>query len=186
MASKPITTIFAVLLLSGFVHRAFAQDTKPDLNAPGEQHRKLNALVGAWDVSLKIPVGPGRHIDGKSSCEARWVMDGRFVRLEYTSTFRGKPLTVVRYVGFDRYKDKFVEVQFESTHTDVMQNEGSISSDGTTITTLGSHVDTAAGKAVKVRSVTSILDENSFKVELFYGEGADAKTVSLMHNRKKG
>lgn len=29
-------------------------------------------------------------------------MDGRFLRQEYSSTFAGKPLSVVRYLGFDR------------------------------------------------------------------------------------
>lgn len=45
-----------------------------------------------------------------TSCEATWVMDGRFLRQEYSSIFVGKPLTVVRYLGFDRHKGKFVEV----------------------------------------------------------------------------
>ena len=177
-----------MLALGAFTSVALAQEppkVKPDLNAPGEQHKKLDVLVGAWDVTVSFPVARGRNMQGKSSCEAKWVMDGRFVRREYTSTFAGKLLTVVRYLGFDRHKGKFVEVQFESTHTDVMHNEGTISDDGKTITTWGSHVDTAAGKEVKVRGVTTLLDQNSFKVELFYGEGTESKTITLMHKRKK-
>ncbi len=50
-------------------------------------------------------------MEGKSTCEAQWVLDGRFLRQEYTSTFAGKPLTVVRYLGFDRHKGKYVEIQ---------------------------------------------------------------------------
>jgi hypothetical protein len=51
---------------------------------------------------VRIPIGPGKHAEGSSSCEAKWVMDGRFLRQEYSSTFAGKPLSVVRYLGFDR------------------------------------------------------------------------------------
>jgi hypothetical protein len=88
-----------------------------DLGAPGEGHKKLDVLAGVWEVTLNIPVAPGRHVEGKASCEANWAMDGRFMRLEYSSNFGGKPLTVVRYLGFDRHKGKFVEAHFESTHT---------------------------------------------------------------------
>ncbi len=157
---------------------------KTDLGAPGEEHRKLDVLAGAWDVIVKFPVGPGKEMEGKSSCEAKWVMDGRFLRQEYSSTFAGKPLTIVRYLGFDRHKGKFVEVQFESTHTDVMHNEGTISADGKTITCLGRHIDAATGKEVKVRAVTTISDQDTFTLKLFYAQGEEAKTITLIHRRK--
>jgi len=158
---------------------------KADLNAPGAEHKKLDALAGAWDVTVRFPVGPGKEMEGKSSCEAKWVMDGRFLRQEYSSTFAGKPLTVVRYLGFDRHKGKFVEVQFESTHTDVMHNEGAISEDGKTITCWGTHIDAATGKESKVRSVTTFLDKDAFTLEMFYTEGKEAKVITLTHKRKK-
>jgi hypothetical protein len=181
-----------VLILLGFFMSCVAasaqsqEKSKIDLNTPGEEHKKLDVLAGVWDVTLQFPAGPGRTMEGKSSLEAKWVMDGRFLRQEYTSNFRGMLLTVVRYLGFDRPKGKFVEVQFESTHTDVMHNEGTISSDGRIITCFGSHIDTATGKATNVRSVTTFLDNDAFTVELFYGEGSkDAKTITLRHKRKK-
>ncbi len=158
---------------------------KADLNVPGEEHRKLDVLAGAWNVTVKFPVGPGKEIEGKSSCEAKWVMDGRFLRQEYSSSFAGKPLTVVRYLGFDRHKGKFVEVHFESSHTDVMHSEGAISRDGATITSQGTHIDVATGREVKVRSVTTMLDKDAFRLELFYGEGKEAKAVTLTHKRKQ-
>jgi len=158
---------------------------KTDLGAPGEEHRQLDVLAGDWDVTVKFPVGPGKEMEGKSSCEAKWVMDGRFLRQEYSSTFAGKPLTIVRYLGFDRHKGKFVEVQFESTHTDVMHNEGTISADGKTITCMGTHIDAAADKEVKVRTVTTIPDKDAFTLVMFYAADEEAKTITLTHKRKK-
>jgi hypothetical protein len=156
-----------------------------DLGAPGEEHRKLDPLAGTWDVTVKFTVGPGKEMEGRSSCEAKWVMDGRFLRQEYSSTFAGKPLTVVRYLGFDRHKGRFVEVHFESTHTDVMHNEGTISGDGKVITCFGSHIDAATGKEVKVRTLTSIADQDTFTLELLYDEGEKTKAVTLIHKRRK-
>ena len=143
--------------------------------------------MGTWDVIVRFPVAPGKSMEGKAACEAKWVMDGRFLRQEYTSLFAGKPLTVVRYLGFDRYKGKYVEVQMESTHTDVMHNEGTISGDGKTITCFGTAIDFTTGKEANVRSVTSITNTDSFSLELHYtdAEGVMAKTVTLTHRRKK-
>ncbi len=167
---------------------ALAQEQpKTDLSAPGEEHKNLDVLAGVWDVIVKFPVAPGKTMEGRSACEAKWVMDGRFLRQEYSSTFAGKPLTVVRYLGFDRYKGKFVELHLESTHTDVMHNEGTISEDGKTITCSGTGIDLATGKEAKVRTVTTILDKDTFTLELNYAdfEGKEAKAVTLTHKRKQ-
>jgi hypothetical protein len=173
------------VMLSAAAAQAQEKPKSDDLNAPGEEHRKLDRLADNWDVIVKFPVGPGRTMEGRSACEAKWVMDGRFLRQEYSSTFAGKPLTVVRYLGFDRHRGKFVEIQLESTHTDVMHNIGTMSSDGKTITCQGTHIDAATGKEAQVRSVTTIADADTFTVELTYKVDEETKVVTLTHKRKK-
>jgi hypothetical protein len=161
------------------------QQPKPDLDVPGPEHKKLDGLAGQWDVTVRFPTGPGRTGEGKGTCEGKWTLDGRFLRLEYSSVFAGKQLTVVRYLGFDRHQGKFVEVQFESTRTDVLQALGAMSADGRTITTWGTHRDAATGEEVKVRSVTTFVAGNHFILEMYYGEGEKAKTITLKHERRK-
>jgi len=187
MTTNFVQAALLTLVLSLFYTPHQAQDVRgPNLDSPGDEHRRLDGLVGTWDVSVSFPLGPGKTGQGRSSLDATWVMDGRFVRQEYASTFMSKPLSVVRYLGFDRYKGKVVEIQFESTHTDVMQNEGTISPDGKTVTTFGEHVDTAAGRSVRVRSLTTFVDADTFTTELFYDEGSpNAKKITLTHRRKK-
>jgi uncharacterized protein YndB with AHSA1/START domain len=162
------------------------ESPKLNLNEPGEEHKVLELFAGIWDVTLTIPIGPNKFMNGKSRCEAKWVMDGRFLRQEYSSTFQGKPLTVVRYLGFDRHKGMFVEIHFESTHTDVMHSEGVIAEDCKTITCVGRHVDIAAAKEVTVRTVTTFRDKNTFTLQMIYtdNDGKESKTVTLTHKRK--
>ncbi len=159
----------------------------PDVGEPGPEHRTLDALVGDWDVRLEIPAGPGRKASGAAACEAKWVLDGRFVRLEYSSTIGGKPFTVVRYVGFDRLRGKFVEVHFESTHTDVMNSDGDLSGDGRTITCWGTHVEGTSGRPMRVRTVTRIAGVDAFDLEMTYvgADGRDEKCITLSHRRKR-
>ncbi len=162
--------------------------SQTDLSVPGEEHQKLNVLAGDWDVIVRIPVGPGRTVEGRSTCEAKWVMDGRFLRQEYSSVFGGKPLTVVRYLGYDRHKGEFVELQFESTHTDVMHNKGKMSADGKSINSLGTAIDLTTGREANVRTVTTIIDTNTFTLELHYADpiSGETKTLTLTHKRRKG
>jgi hypothetical protein len=193
MTKRPRTTSKAWLTATLMACLLFISMAQPpeesdlDLNSPGKEHTILNALAGSWDVTLKIPIGENKFVDGKSRCEAQWVMDGRFLRQEYTSTFRGKPLTVVRYLGYDRHKGKFVEVHFESTHTDVMYSEGSLSEDRTTISCRGTHVDVATNQRVEVRTVTTMLPDDTFTLAMTYADqsGRDSKTVTLTHTRRQ-
>jgi hypothetical protein len=169
-----------------WLNPASSQTPQTDLNQPGSEHNWLGALEGTWEVSLKIPIGNGRIIEGSSSCQATRVMDGRFLRLEYKSMFMGKPLTVVRYMGYDRHREKFVEVHFESTHTDVMFSEGILSADKKKITCLGSHIDVSSGQSVQVQTITTLADPNIFVLEMIYTgqDGQDSKTITLTHRKR--
>lgn len=163
-----------------------AQTTAPELDAPGPEHRRLDALAGLWDVTVRIPTSRDDAVEGRASCEAGWVMDGRFLRQEYSSVFDGYPLRVVRYLGFDRHAGRFVEVQFESTRTDVLRAEGTLSGDGRTLKTVGTHVDPATGREATVRAVTTFLAPDTFTLELTYADsvGQVARSVLLTHRRK--
>ncbi len=158
-----------------------------DLGAPGEEHERLGVMAGTWDASVSFPAGRGRQVEGRATCRATWTMDGRFLRFEYTATFRGRPITIVRYVGFDRHRGRVVEVQLESTHTDVMHAEGTWSPDGRATTTFGQHVDASTGHVVHVRAVTRILNDDAFTLELVYdADGTESKTITLTHVRRSG
>jgi hypothetical protein len=47
---------------------------------PSEQHAQLNDLIGSWNVATKFKVGPDKEQDGKSTCEAKWIVGGNAVQ----------------------------------------------------------------------------------------------------------
>ena len=79
----------------------------------------------------------GKEHEGKATCEAKWILDGRFLQQDYQSRFQGKPFHVVQLLGYDNRRKKTIEIMIDNLSTGLMHNEGSISEDGKVITNVG-------------------------------------------------
>jgi Protein of unknown function (DUF1579) len=155
-------------------------------DVPGPAHRRLNGLAGTWDVVIRYRLGDKEH-EGKASCEAKWILDGRFLQQVYKSRFQGKPYEVLQLLGYDSVGKKTIEIKLDNMSTGVLHNEGSISDDGRVITNFGKSVDPATNKPYKLRTVTTIVDHDHFTLEWFRTEegGKESRVVSMSHTRKK-
>lgn len=153
-------------------------------DSPGPVHRRLNDLVGTWDVAIQYKLGDKTY-NGKATCEAKWILDGRFVQQEYKSRFQGEPFQVIQLLGYDNPKKKTVEIMIDSRSTGVRHNEGSISDDGKVITNFSEGRDPATGKPYKLRTVTTIVDPGHFTLEWFQTEegGKEKRVVGMTHTR---
>jgi hypothetical protein len=151
--------------------------------------KRLQYLLGTWDVAVQYQLPDGKESGGKAACKTSWILSSRFLKQEYESNVMGQPLTVVQLLGFDRLKKKFVEFQLHlhgpGTHT--LHNEGSFSDDGKVLTLLGDSIDGFTGKPVKLRAVTTVVDANHYTLEWFMTEtgGKEDRKVVLKHTRRK-
>jgi Protein of unknown function (DUF1579) len=179
-------TVAAILLIAVAPLAAQEKGRPAAPPGPGEQHKQLDALAGSWDVSVTYRLG-GKEFKGTALCEAKWVLDGRFLRQEYHSKMQGKDFIVLQFLGYDQGKKKFVELKMDSMDTGVMHNEGTISNDGKVITCKGERIDQTNGELVKIRTVTTIEDADHFTLEWFLtkGDGKEERAVVLNHTRKK-
>jgi hypothetical protein len=158
--------------------------TKADM--PGSVHKRLSRLVGSWDVAIQYKLGEKLR-QGTATCDAKWILDGRFIQQDYQSQFQGSPFHVVQLLGYDAPRGKTIEVKLDNLSTGIMHNEGSISGDGKVITNEGESVDPSTGKPYRLRTVTTIVDPDHFTLEWFRledGKKAD-KVVTMAHTRKK-
>jgi Protein of unknown function (DUF1579) len=162
------------------------QDRAAKSDEPGPVHKRLNELVGSWDVALLYTLGDKQHA-GKATCEAKWILEGRFVQQDYQSRFQGKPFHVLQILGYDNSRKKTIEIMMDTLSTGLMHNEGSISDDGKVITNLGEGHDPSTNKPYKLRTVTTIVDIDHFTLEWFRinDGGKEEKVVSMVHTRKK-
>jgi Protein of unknown function (DUF1579) len=157
---------------------------KPDL--PGTVHKRLGDLAGTWDVSTRYIIGD-KEREGKATCEAKMILGGRFLQQDYSSSFQGEPFHVLQLWGYDNIKKKSIEIMMDTMGTGVLHNEGTVSDDGKVITNSGESRDPQTGKPYKLRTVTTIVDDDNFVIEWFGTEdgGKEAKVVTLTHKRKK-
>ena len=177
--------ILMALVLCGMASLARAEDKKP----AAERDPRLQYFVGTWDVAVQYKLPDGKESGGKAVCENSWVLSDKFVKQEYKSTVMGQPLTVVQLLSFDTRKKKFVEFQLQvhgpEVHT--LHNEGAFSDDGKVLTLEGDSIDGFTGKPVKLRTVTTKVDEDHYTLEWFMSEpgGKEERKVVLKHTRKK-
>jgi hypothetical protein len=160
------------------------EDDKRDL--PGPVHKRLGELAGSWNVSVTYIIGDKQH-EGKATCEAKLILDGRFLQQEYSSRFQGQPFHVFQILGYDNAKKKSIEIMLDTMGTGVLHNEGTVSEDGKVITNTGESQDPQTGKPYKLRTVTTITDHDNFTLEWFRVDdgGKEAKVVAMSHTRKK-
>jgi hypothetical protein len=170
----------------GYLQENQKQSRTENADVPGPAHERLGELAGTWDVVIRYKLGDKEH-EGKASCEAKWILDGRFLQQDYKSRFQGKPYEVIQLLGYDSVGKKTIEIKLDSLSTGVLHNEGSISDDGKVITNLGKSLDPATGKPYKLRTVTTIVDHDHFTLEWFGTDegGKESRVVSMSHTRKK-
>jgi hypothetical protein len=74
----------------------------------------------------------------------------------------------------------------DNLSTGLLHNEGTISDDGKVITNRGEGLDASTQKPYKLRTVTTILDHDHFKLEWFRinDDGKEENVVRMTHARK--
>ena len=152
-------------------------------------HKRLEYFVGNWDVAVKFKLPDGKEGGGKSALKTEWIVNNKFIREAYDSKFMGQPLSIWQMRGFDNTLNKWVEFQLhaegEKTHT--MQLDGPNPSGDAPMTLSGDSLDSMTKKPVKLRTVTTIVDPDHYRLEWYMtrqGE-KEERTVVLEHTRKK-
>jgi hypothetical protein len=149
-------------------------------------HDELARLVGDWDATVTFRMGD-RESEGKARCEAKWILDGHWVRQEYNSTFMGRPLTIIQLLSYDPAKKKMVEIHLSSQQGGAHVNEGGPAAGGKEWKFTGPYVDRATGKTTELRTVYSFVDGDHFTLDWYLPgpDGKEVRGVHITHARRK-
>jgi hypothetical protein len=136
---------------------------------PGKHHEHLGHMVGSWKVTSKMWQAPGQDpITSEGTMEARWVLGKRFVETITTGDLAGMPFEGRSLEGYDNIAGEYTSAWADNFGTYMMLFDGSCSNDGKLRTMMSETVNPTNGETMKVRAVTTVIDDRSYKFEMFH------------------
>lgn len=203
MKSRMLCALTLLVLLSGF-SLVFGADEKAaapmndqqaammkkwmEYATPGEAHKAMQNMVGAWDCVVKSWMSPGAPPEeSKGTSTYSSLMDGRYVQENVESTFSGMPFHGMGIYGYDNMTKKYHSTWIDSMGTGVMNGEGTSTDGGKTINWTSKASDPMTGKQQSYRSTMKMVSADQYVFEMF-GPGPGGKEVKQMeitYTRKK-
>ena len=157
------------------------------VGTPGEPHKLLGKLEGLWTTRTRSWMEPGKPpVEETGTCEQRLILNGHYLRQEYSGSMMGAPFTGINIVGYNNHTKKFESIWIDSFSTAIFYFVGTASADGRIITQECSYDDPVKGPAIW-RSVTRIRDENTQEFEMYViPKGGKEERVMEMTVSRKG
>jgi hypothetical protein len=156
------------------------------LATPGAPHKLLASMEGSWNAKIKSWMEPNKPpMESKGTCEQKMLLGGRFLQQEFTGGMMGSPFSGIGVTGYDNHTKKFISTWMDSMSTAILVFEGTSSADGKTITQESSY-DTPIKGPLKWRSVTKVVDDNTWSFEMYETDkgGKEEKIMEITYTRK--
>ncbi len=147
---------------------------------PGEQHKKLDVLIGTFDTRVKMWMDPSKPAEESSgTSENRWVLGNRYVEQRFEGTFMGQPFSGLGYTGYDNITKKYIGTWMDTGSTGMMTSTGTADPSGKVMTFTGSMVDPVTGKLCNYTSKVTFADNDHHTMEM-WGPDAAGKNYKMM------
>jgi hypothetical protein len=157
------------------------------VGTPGEPHKMLASLEGSWTTKTRGWMEPDKPpTDSTGTCEQKMLLGGRYLQQEYTGDMMGEPFTGINIIGYDNHTKKYVSTWIDSMSTGIYCFEGTVSSDGKTITQENSYDDPVRGPMIW-RSISRFVDDNTLEYEMYMipKSGKEEKMIETTVSRKR-
>ena len=187
-----VCTTLTLAMVGGLVITAFAGDEKtvPGMDpaaaqammaamTPGEHHAHMKKLAGNFDYTIKMwmdPSAPPMESTGKRTAE--FLLGGRYLQEKITGTFMGMPFEGISLMAYDNLGKEYVSTWIDNMGTGIMVSKGQCDGKGNWTMT-GESIDPATGKMITMKSVTTLVDDNTISMQMFM-PGPDGKEYKMM------
>ncbi|GAB3352018.1 DUF1579 family protein [Lysobacter tyrosinilyticus] len=153
----------------------------------GQQHRRIAALAGDWDVTVSLWLEPGQSLPVVEQGTATFamVLGERHLRQDLRFSAGGKPFEGVGYIGYDNVTGEYFSSWMDTSFTGAMLAHGAYDAASNAYTFQGAQSDpTGEAKATPVREVLHILDVDHFSYEYYeVHSGKERIAVRLEYQR---
>lgn len=151
---------------------------------PGEAHKALAPLEGNWTVEVQIWPGPDAEpITSRGTANARFILDGRFIRENFKGEFMGKPYQGFLFIGYDNMTGVYNHVWMDSSNTTMSISTGTASDDWKTFTFTGvSPCPMTGDKEVPFKQVLNIQDDGKRVMKIYQTrDGEEVKVMKITY-----
>lgn len=168
----------------GEQHSAADIEDWAKMAAPGEHHKKLDALVGKWNFTIKYSEDHGGG-ESKGTSEFTWALGGRFL-VETTKTdMGGMPLEWMGWHGYDNQKKQYVSSWVDNFSTGIQNFNGRYDNASNTLTYTG-EVDDPAGGKQNVKWQIQFEGKDKFTTTMIEGVGNGKERVAMKITATRG
>lgn len=137
------------------------------VGTPGEPHKLLAKLEGSWTSKNKNWTDPDTPpMESVGACERKMILNGRYLREEYSGDMMGAPFTGISITGYNNHTKKYETTWIDSMSTGIFKFEGVAGRDGKTITQECRFDDPVRGPAVW-RTETKIKDDDTVEFAMY-------------------
>ena len=147
---------------------------------PGEGQKKLEFMVGTFDVKIRTWVDPSKPpVESTASSVATWVLGKRFVQQMLSGHVGGEPWQGIGYAGFDNISKQYVATYMDSGSTGMEWFTGAMDADGKAAKLTATTHDAITLKPVKAEMRLGIA-ANGDHITSLWQAGAGGKMVKVM------
>ncbi len=147
---------------------------------PGEGQKRLNPLIGTFNVAIRIWVTPeGPPIESAAASVNTWVLGGRFVQMMLNGDAPNAPFSGTGHIGYDNVTKNYQAAWMDTGSTAITLYTGKLDASGKSALMKGSIPNALTGKPSPVELRMSIEPDGSHLTQL-WGQGKGAKMVKLM------
>jgi hypothetical protein len=184
----------ALALMAGLVSTAvFSADPDKEkewerLATPGTFHKKLDPLVGDWNVTMTcFEKGVAKPEITKGKATRKLILGNRFVEERLEGEAHDKPFNGLGVFGYDNGSKKYESVWCDTASTCLMTMTGTIDDAGKVFTYTPTFDDPITGKPSTGRILVTIVNRDENKVEMLNEtpEGKEIKLFEAVYTRTK-
>jgi hypothetical protein len=157
-----------------------AMEAMMKAGSPSESHKKLAAMVGTFNTTVKSYMAPGAPpAESGGVSENSWVLGGRWIQQKFEGNFMGMPYSGIGYTGYDNVKKQYVGTWMDNMSTAMMTSTGSVDASGKSYEFTSTMDDPMSGKPMTVKEKVTVVDNNTHTMEM-WGAAPDGKMFKMM------
>lgn len=163
-----------------------------EYGATNEHHKHLAKYEGEWEIVGKMwmdPSMPPEEMNMKST--GKMTMGGRYLIEKVTGEFDmgngPEKFDGMATMGYDNHKKMYFSTWIDSSSSGMMTEWGTCSENDTVLTMEGTAYDPWDGAERKTKSISTIIDADTRKLEMFRPgpDGKMWKNMEMVYKRKK-